>query len=109
LAEECFVAGFTGAPSNPLWLSAEEAMELLQQAEPVGDIPPAMKRLEVDELLGRIEELKEELRQIAEQRSHSLSQSHRRVRELTKEGRIQVKPQLPMDILGAYILQPKRR
>lgn len=106
LAEECFVAGFTGAPSNPLWLSAEEALELLQQAEPVGDIPPAMKRLEVDELLGRIEELKEELRQIAERRSHFLSQSHRRVRAITKEGQVKVTPQLPMDILGVLILQP---
>lgn len=109
LAEECFVVGFTGTPSNPLWLSDEIARELLQQAEPVGDIPPAMKRLEVGEFLGRIRELEEELQQIAQRRSHSLSQSHRRVRAITKEGKVQVKPQLPMDILGVLILQPPAR
>jgi hypothetical protein len=109
LAEECLVAGFTGPPSNPLWLSSEQAMELLHKAEPVDDFPLLRKRLEVDELLQRIGELEEELRQIALGRSHALSQSHRRVRVITKEGQIRVKPQLPMDILGVYILQPGQR
>ena len=104
LAEECFVVGFTGSPANPLWLSAEAAMRLLQ-AEPVGDIPLLMKRLELAELLGRVGEL-EELHTIAEGRSHILAQSHRRVRAITKEGQVRVKPQLPMDILGVLILQP---
>jgi hypothetical protein len=49
------------------------------------------------------------LQLFAQQRAHELAQSHRRVREITKEGRIQVKPQLPMDILGVYILQPGTR
>lgn len=106
LAEECFVAGFTGSPSNPIWLEPEKAIALLQQTEPVGDVAIAMKRLEVAELIGRIEELEDELRQIAERRSHTLSQSHRRVRAMTKEGQVRVKPQLPMDILGILILQP---
>jgi len=109
LAEECLVAGFTGPPSNPLWLSSESAMELMQQAEPVGDIPPARKLLEMDELLRHIGELEKELRQIAQERSLALSQSHRRVRAITKSGKIRVKPQLPMDILGIYILQPGKR
>jgi hypothetical protein len=65
LAEECLVAGFTGSPSDPLWLSSEQAMELLQKAEPVDDLPLFRKRLEVDELLSRIGELEEELQQIA--------------------------------------------
>jgi superfamily II DNA or RNA helicase len=109
LAEECFVAGFTGSPSDPLWLSVEEAMALLQATEPVGDIPLAMKRLEVAELLGRIGELEGELQQIAQRRSHVLSQSHRRVRAITQEGQVRVKPQLPMDILGILVLQPSRK
>ena len=109
LAEECLVVGFTGSPANPLWLPSEQAMELLQKAEPVDDVPLARKRLEVDELLSRIGELEDELQQIASGRSHSLSQSHRRVRAITKEGIIRVKPQLPMDILGVYILQPGQR
>ncbi|HBB33293.1 MAG TPA: helicase [Cyanobacteria bacterium UBA8803] len=106
LAEECFVAGFTGPPSNPLWLEPEDAQHLLQQAEPIGDIVPALKRLEIEELLGRMDDLVDELEQIARERSHFLSQSHRRVRAITKEGQVKVKPQLPMDILGVYVLQP---
>jgi len=106
LAEECLVAGFTRAPTNPLWLSDEAARDLLQQAEPVGDLPIGRKGLEIDQFLEQVGELEEELRSFAERRSHSLSQSHRRVRAITKEGQVRVQPQLPMDILGILILQP---
>ena len=106
LAEECLVAGFTGSPSAPLWLEPEEAAQLLQQAEPTGDIPLAMKRLEIEELLGRLDGLQEELNDLAQQRANALLQSHRRVRSITKEGQIRVKPQLPMDILGVFVLRP---
>lgn len=107
LAEECLVAGFTGPPSNPLWLEPEQAMNLLQEAEPVGDRPRTIKQMELAELLKRLDEIQEELELLAQQRSQTLSQSHRRVRAITKEGQIRVKPQLPMDILGIYVLQPK--
>lgn len=106
LAEECLVAGFTGPPSAPLWLEPEEAAQLLQQAEPTGDVPLAMKRLEIEELLGRLDGLQEELNDLAQQRANALLQSHRRVRSITKEGQIRVKPQLPMDILGVFVLRP---
>lgn len=109
LVEECLVVGFTGSPTNPLWLPDQAARELLQQAEPVGDFPIGRKRLVIDEFLKRIGELDEELQSFAERRSHSLSQSHRRVRTITKEGQVRVKPQLPMDILGILILQPGQR
>lgn len=109
LAEECLVTGFTGSPANPLWLPDEVARELLQQAEPVGDLPIGRKRLEIDKFLEQVGELEEELRSFAQRRSHALSQSHRRVRAITKEGQVRVKPQLPMDILGILILQPGQR
>jgi len=109
LAEECAVAGFTSSPSHPIWLSPQEAMSLLQQATPVSDVPQAIKQMELQELLGRVTELEADLELFARERSHALSQSHRRVRAITKEGQIQVKPQLPMDILGVYILQPGQR
>lgn len=109
LAEECFVAGFTGPPSNPLWLDPEDAQKLLQQAEPVGDIAPALKQLEIEDLLNSLGGLEEELDAIAQVRSQGLVQSHRRVRSVTKEGQVRVKPQLPMDILGIFVLQPGQR
>ncbi|MHC5729080.1 MAG: DEAD/DEAH box helicase family protein [Nostoc sp.] len=106
LAEECAVVGFTGAPSNPIWLTPENAKSLLEQANPVGDAPLAIKQAEIEEVLSKITDLESDLELFARERSHSLSQSHRRVRAITQEGQIQVKPQLPMDILGVYILQP---
>jgi superfamily II DNA or RNA helicase len=109
LAEECLVRGFTGPPTDPLWLEEDDAMTLLQSAQVVGDIPPAMKRYEIEELLGRLDNLTDELKQIAQERSHVLTQSHRRVRSITKEGQVKVKPQLPMDVLGVYVLQPGQR
>jgi superfamily II DNA or RNA helicase len=109
LAEECIVAGFTGSPSNPIWLETEQALSLLQRVEPVSDMPLQLKRNEIQELLDRLDELQDELDLIAEMRSQVLSQSHRRVRAITKEGQVKVKPQTPMDILGVYILQPGSR
>ncbi|BBD58008.1 helicase domain-containing protein [Nostoc sp. HK-01] len=109
LAEECAVVGFTGPPSNPIWLTPEEAKSLLEQANPVGDAPPGIKQAEIEELLSQITEIESDLELFARERSHSLSQSHRRVRAITQEGQIQIKPQLPMDILGVYILQPGKR
>jgi len=107
LAEECAVIGFTGSPSQPQWLEVEIASKLLQQAQPVSDTPKVLKQEEIGELLEDISLL--DLEQFALGRSHSLSQSHKRVRTITKEGAIQVKPQLPMDILGIFVLQPGKR
>ncbi|MDD1414887.1 DEAD/DEAH box helicase [Dolichospermum sp. ST_con] len=106
LGEECAVVGFTGPPSNPMWLTPEEAKALLEQANPVADAPAGLKKQEVEELLNRLDELQTDLELFAKERSLSLSQSHQRVRTITQEGRIQVIPQLPMDLLGVYILQP---
>ncbi|MEH1996692.1 helicase-related protein [Nostoc sp.] len=106
LAEECAVVGFTGPPSNPIWLTPEDAKSLLEKANPVGDAPLGIKQAEIEELLSKITEIESDLELFARERSHSLSQSHRRVRSITQEGQIQVKPQLPMDVLGVYILQP---
>ena len=109
LAEECFVAGFTGPPSNPLWLYPDEAQHLLLQVEPVEDIPLALKQMEIAELISNLSTLEEELEAIAQMRGQALGQSHRRVRSITKEGQVKVKPQLPMDVLGIYVLKPGQR
>lgn len=108
LAEECAVLGFTGSPSSPTWLSQLEATSLLQQAKPVSNVAPGIKQMEISDLLVRVEELQPDLENFAHQRTQELLQSHRRVRAITQEGRIRVTPQLPMDILGIYILRPGR-
>ncbi|WP_051036467.1 helicase-related protein [Pleurocapsa sp. PCC 7327] len=106
LAEECLVVGFTGSPSQPQWLSDDEVLTLLQRVEPVDDLPLQRKRIAIERLLSHLPDLDSQLEQIAQTRSQSLLQSHRRVRAMTQEGQVRVKPQLPMDILGVYLFQP---
>jgi hypothetical protein len=108
LAEECLVVGFTGSTSNPIWLEQSEALRLIETAEPVADPPSlGLVRSDMRDLLESMEDLQEELELIAKSRSQDLAQSHRRVRAITKEGQVKVKAQLPMDLLGVYVLKPK--
>ncbi len=106
LVEECLVKGFTGAPNNPQWLSDEETLTLLEQAEPSGDLPFARKQITIERVLSNLPGLDSELNAIAQSRARALLDSHRRVRAITKEGQVTVQPQLPMDILGVYYLFP---
>lgn len=106
LAEECFIAGFTGPPSQPQWLDAGEAQRLIRQAEPVRNAIPYLQREAIQGLLDSLGELEDDLHRIAQERSDNLARSHRRVRNITKEGQIRVQPQLPMDILGIFVLHP---
>lgn len=106
LAEECLTLGFTGLPSNPQWLSVEQARELLETAEPTGDLSPAQKRARIERLLGRLDELSSHLDAWASDRAQTLKYAHQRVRGITKEGAVKVTPQLPMDILGIYQFIP---
>jgi superfamily II DNA or RNA helicase len=107
LVEECLVRAFTGAPDNPQWLSQEETLELMARVEPTDDLPFARKKLSIERLLSRLSDLEANLNQFGEERAEALKESHRRVRAITKEGQVKVKPQLPMDILGVYYLFPE--
>ncbi|XGB38632.1 MAG: hypothetical protein LVT47_09800 [Cyanobacteria bacterium LVE1205-1] len=108
LAEECLVVGFTGICDNPIWLEQSEALRLIETAEPVANPPSVgLVRLELRDLLDGMEDFQEELDLIVKLRSQDLAQSHRRVRAITKEGQVKVKAQLPMDLLGIYVLKPK--
>ena len=107
LVEECLVRAFTGSPSNPQWLSQEETLELMATVEPTDDLPFARKKSSIERLLSRLSDLEGDLNQFGEERAEALKESHRRVRAITKEGQVKVKPQLPMDVLGVYYLFPE--
>jgi hypothetical protein len=79
---------------------------LLHTIEPSGDLPFVFKMREVELVLERLDEMQDVLGAIAQERAEVLAQAHRRVRDLTQEGAVRIKPQLPMDILGVYVLQP---
>lgn len=106
LAEECLLVGFTGSPTSPEWLDSDQARLLLQSISPTADLPKALKTKEVQSLLDCLGELQDAFAIIADNRASSLAQCHKRVRSITKEGSLRIKSQLPMDILGVYILHP---
>lgn len=107
LAEECLAQGFTGLPSQPQWLSSEQVLDLISSVQPTGDLTFDYKRSRLEMILNAMEQLEPELAKIALARAQSLADSHQRVRTITKEGKVTVVPQLPMDVLGIYSLIPK--
>jgi superfamily II DNA or RNA helicase len=107
LVEECLIRGFTGSSNNPQWLSQEQTLELIAKVEPTDDLPFARKQLSIERILSRLSDLEGDLNQFAQLRAEALKDSHHRVRAITKEGQVKVKPQLPMDILGVYYLVPE--
>ena len=106
MAEECIVAGFTGAPSNPQWLSPEAALALLKTAEATANANDGQKQREVKDLLDRYEELSPDLELLAKERAEELGDTYARIRTITKGKRSTVHPQMPMDLLGLLILTP---
>jgi hypothetical protein len=106
MAEECIVAGFTGSPSNPQWLSSEAALELLQSAVPTANANDGIKQREVKDLLDRYPELSPDLEVLARERAEELGATYARIRSITKGKRTPIHPQMPMDLLGLLILNP---
>jgi superfamily II DNA or RNA helicase len=106
MAEECIVAGFTGSPSNPQWLSPEAALELLQSAEATANANDGIKQREVRDLIDRYGELSPDLEVLARERAEELGDTYARIRAITKGKRSIVHPQMPMDLLGLLILTP---
>jgi hypothetical protein len=106
LAEECWLQGLTGSPSQPQWLTPEETETLFDQAQPVADYSLARKQQTLTRIVDRLDDLKPSLEQFAHERAEAIADAHKRVRQITKEGKVKVEPQLPLDILGVYVLQP---
>jgi superfamily II DNA or RNA helicase len=107
LAEECLVTGFRGAPDAAVWISEAEA-EALLQAEPSGNILPQQAASFVRQVVDGINHLRSELAQLADERAQELLEAHRRVRiaSRTVGVRYDVRPQLPVDVLGIFVLLP---
>ena len=109
LAEDCQLVAFAGSPSDPQWLSSEEA-EALLHAKPEGNVLPDRAEYFLSQVIAQGETLKEWLGAAAEERGKELLEAHRRVRQAARQTgvRHRVEPKLPPDVLGIYIYLPKR-
>lgn len=105
LAEEALVFAVEGS-SNPRLLSKVEALQLMQSN--VSKNMPSDRRIkELETAIENIESLQSDFNSMAETRAKDLLNDHRRVREAADaRGEYQVKPQLPVDVMGVYVLVP---
>ncbi len=107
LAEECRLLAFAGLPESAEWLD-EDAAERLLDATPGANISPEQARDAVARILEGYGSFEPRLEEEARRRAEALLDSHRRVREGARLTgvRYAVEPQLPVDVLGVYVLLP---
>ncbi len=106
LAEEAIVWGVEGRPGKMVALEEQKVLGLLKEARPVANVSEAEKAEWLGEALAWIEDLNPHFTELAEERAKRLLQAHKRVRKLTKEEMVTVRPQLPADVMGIYVLLP---
>ena len=109
LAEELVVAGFEGSPAggNLKWLDPAQALKLLDNVEIGGSLTAVEKSDQLTRVLDWLLALEPDLAKIGEVRANVLLEAHRRVRRATRlPGQVSVRPKLPLDVLGLYVLLP---
>jgi superfamily II DNA or RNA helicase len=107
VAEEAWVLGFRGSPTDPQWLEDAEVVELLD-ATPGANTPPEQARQFVQRALDGLPAIAPALDAAADQLAEELLASHRRVREaagVVRRG-LRVAAQKPVDVLGVYVHLP---
>lgn len=105
LAEEAIAVAVSGQ-NPPQILPPAEVLALMQQ--PVSrNMAPEMRQRQVEQALEQVEGWQPALDDIARQRANELLKDHRRVRDAAKaRGTYDVHPQLPVDVVGLYVLMP---
>jgi superfamily II DNA or RNA helicase len=107
LAEACEIVAFTGRADNPQWLANDE-VKSLSEVNPEANVSAQQATQFLQRVLDGFENLQPELDARAEQEAETLLEAHRRVRTAArmKGIRYSVRPQLPADVLGIYLLLP---
>jgi superfamily II DNA or RNA helicase len=106
LAEELIVAGFEGRSGNVTWLDEATARQLLDTATPAGNLSAEQRDETLRQTLDWLPAFEDELNAIAQGRAVALLEAHRRVRQATRTGRVSVRPNLPLDLLGLFAVLP---
>jgi superfamily II DNA or RNA helicase len=106
LAEDARLVAFRGTPEAPEWLADDEAEDLLG-AEPDGNVAHDVAVRALGRAVDGLPLLGPALDEVAKRRGADLLETHRRVREGARTGgTVAVEPQLPVDVLGAYVFLP---
>ncbi len=110
LAEDAAVLAFHGNPSQPNWLSGEEA-ETLLSVQPTGNVASGQAREVITEFIDAAGGWLPSLDAFAQAAADRLLQSHQRVRTAVRLRTTsdRVEPRRPADVLGLYVLLPGKR
>lgn len=105
MAEETVALAVRGR-ANPEWLFDEHAARLIE-CTPSGNLPPEAVQREVRQAISFLVVHPQQLQALAQQRADTLLADHKRVREAARDvGQYNVKPCLPVDVMGVYVLLP---
>jgi superfamily II DNA or RNA helicase len=106
LCEEIVPLACSGTGATLQWLSAEESEKLLV-ARPEQNLIATAIEQQVGLLVGSLGSIQQSLESVANDRATAQLQAHERVREASRtKGHVSIKPVLPVDVLGAYVLLP---
>lgn len=105
MAEETVALAVRGR-ANPKWLTDGQAARLIE-CTPSGNLPVEAVQREVRQALEFLAAHPQQLQALAQQRADTLLDDHKRVREAARDvGQYNVKPCLPVDVMGVYVLLP---
>ncbi len=106
LSEEVVVAGCESGDER--WLSDDEALRLLGEAKPDANVATPEKCQLIEAALAQWPALESGFTEGIKGRAAELEKSHKRVRQAVglRVRELEVKPQLPPDLLGLLVLQP---
>ncbi|WP_369796167.1 helicase-related protein [Aquabacterium sp. NJ1] len=105
MAEETVALAVRGR-ANPEWLSDEHAARLIE-CNPSGNLSAEAVQREVSQAIEFMAAHPQQLHALAQQRADALLADHKRVREAARDvGQYNVKPCLPVDVMGVYVLLP---
>jgi hypothetical protein len=105
MAEECVTLAVAGR-SSPRWLEDSEITPLLDAA-PSGNLDDPTAAEHIRTTLDFLKSQTAFLEDLARRRATELLEDHRRVRKAADDiGSYEVKPCLPVDVLGVYVLLP---
>jgi superfamily II DNA or RNA helicase len=105
MAEETVALAVRGR-AQPEWLADDQAARLIE-CTPSGNLPVEAVQREVRQAIEFLATHPQQLQDLAQQRADILLADHRRVREAARDvGQYNVKPCLPVDVIGVYVLLP---
>jgi superfamily II DNA or RNA helicase len=108
LAEDTQIAGFLGSPDKTEWLEEKSLVGILD-ARPDSNVLPEQARDEINRIVEGFNMLRPQLDIYADERAKELQESHLRVRDaalLRRSQKLEIKPELPPDVLGIYVYLP---